>query len=102
MEPNRLAPPLGDLRFHAAVRDVPSDWFTTGGMVDNRTLASTGGRRTQLSAPVVADAEADAVIDLVGDEPHAALAAPARNGGELGGRQHRAGGVGRAGDDQPV
>ena len=44
----------------------------------------------------------DAVVDLVADELHAVVRAPVRERGQLGGVEHGAGRVGRAGDHQPL
>ena len=54
-----------------------------------------------MRAPSRGSLVGDAVIDLVGDQPEVALAALSGEPIEFGGRDHRAGRVGRAGDDQP-
>ena len=42
------------------------------------------------------------MVDLVGDQADAVVAAVAREPREIGGPDHRSGRIGRAGDDQPV
>ena len=44
----------------------------------------------------------DAVIDLIRDDPYAPAAAPAGKTFQIGARDHRAGGIGRAGQDEAV
>ena len=104
-------------------------WLSTGGqMVKLPVSTSTGRRRSSGTSiqpsrqPVIEKyllnepkttpvrevcqalrglhAVGDPVVDLVADQPHQVLLAPAGDRGELVGRHHRAGGVGGRRDDE--
>lgn len=45
IEPNPAAPPKGDLRFHAAMENVPEEWFAPSPNYDNPEVQFTHGLR---------------------------------------------------------